>query len=171
MSPLAWLTRAKFLSPARRLEWYPPFWIMRIRVLELSPDWRRIRVRLPLYALSRNPGGSMFGGNQAALADPIPALACARIFPGRAVWTRAFSIEFLRPGSTDLELRFEVPENRVREIRSELDCRGRATPRFELGYYLGTGELCTHIINSVAIRPAGYSSPGHSGQGRRMAGE
>ena len=32
--------------------------------------------------MSRNPGGVMFGGYQAALADPIAALACARVFPG-----------------------------------------------------------------------------------------
>lgn len=163
MSLLRWLTRAGFLSPARRLEWYPPFWVMRIKVLELSPDWRRTRIHLPLYSLSRNPGGSMFGGNQASLADPIPALACARIFPGRTVWTRGFSIEFHRQGSTDLELRFEIPEDKINGIQEELANRGRATPRFELGYYLTTGEQCTHIVNSVAIRPAGYSAPGNAG--------
>lgn len=159
MGALRWLARTEFLSPARRLEWYPPFWLMRIKVLELSTDWRRIRIRLPLYSLSRNPGGSMFGGHQASLADPIPALACARLFPGRAVWTRAFTIEFQRPGSTDLELRFEIPEERVEAIEQELSARGRATPRFELGYYLSTGEQCTRIENTVAIRPARYTAP------------
>lgn len=162
MSILRRLARADFLTPEKRLEWYPPFWVMRIKVLELAPDWRRIRIRLPLYSLSKNPGGSMFGGNQASLADPIPALACARIFPGRAVWTRAFTIEFQRPGDTDLELRFEVSESRIEAIRRELDARGRATPRFEFGFYLTSGEECSRIVNSVAIRPAGYSPPAGS---------
>ena len=55
---------------------------MRIKVLEIADDWRTVRILLPLNARSRNPGGVMFGGYQAALADPIAALACARVFPG-----------------------------------------------------------------------------------------
>ena len=75
-------------SPARRLEGYPPLRALRVRVLELSPDWRRARILLPLNSRNRNPGGGMFGGAMACLADPIAALACNRVFPGHQVWTR-----------------------------------------------------------------------------------
>ncbi|MEJ2107602.1 MAG: hypothetical protein P8X48_09795 [Acidiferrobacteraceae bacterium] len=88
MNLLRLITRSRFLSPKRKLELYPPFWLMRVKVLELSPDWRHLRVRLPLNMGSRNMGGGMFGGYQASLADPIAALACARVFPGYSVWTR-----------------------------------------------------------------------------------
>ena len=57
---------------------------MGLRVLELSDDWRRVRLLLPL-AGNRNPGGGMFGGAMACLADPIAALACSRVFPGHQV--------------------------------------------------------------------------------------
>ena len=88
---MKFLARSKILSDARLLEIYPPFRPMRIKVLEIGKDWRTVRIRLPLNARSRNPGGVMFGGYQAALADPIAALACARVFPGYSVWTRAMS--------------------------------------------------------------------------------
>jgi acyl-coenzyme A thioesterase PaaI-like protein len=74
---MRFMARSRILPDGRLLEWYPPFRPMRIRVLELSDDWRTVRILLPLNALSRNPGGVMFGGYQAALADPIAALACA----------------------------------------------------------------------------------------------
>lgn len=150
------LSRLSFLPPRKRLEWYPPFWVMRIKVLELDDDWRRVRIRLPLNSLSRNPGGAMFGGYQASLADPIAAIACARVFPGYSVWTRALTLDFVRGGSTDLELRFDFPIEQVQAIQRELDERGRATPVFEYGYYLADGTQCTHILNTVAIRPKGY---------------
>jgi len=153
---LGWLATRGWLSDARKLEWYPPFWLMRIRVLELARDWRVVRIRLPLNSISRNPGGVMFGGFQASLADPIPALACARIFPGYSVWTRALAIDFDRGGSTDLEFRFEMPVSQEADIRAELAARGRATPAFDCGYYLVDGTLCTRIRNTVAIRPRGY---------------
>lgn len=157
MTLMARLARQKWISPRKRLEWYPPFLVMRIKVLELSEDWRRVRIRLPLNTFSTNPGGVMFGGYQASLADPIAAIACARVFPGYSVWTRGLTLDFLQGGSTDLELRFDFQADQERAIRSELEARGRATPVFEYAYYRTDGALCTRILNTVAIRPKGYT--------------
>ena len=75
MNALRFMKGLDFLSPSQRLEWYPPFWLMRVKVLELADDWSTVRLRLPLTVFSRNMGDSMFGGYQAAVADPIAALA------------------------------------------------------------------------------------------------
>ncbi|HEY1991483.1 MAG TPA: DUF4442 domain-containing protein, partial [Gammaproteobacteria bacterium] len=102
------IANLKFLSEGRRFELYPAFAMMRIKVLEIGDGWRRVRIRLPLNSVSRNPGGVMFGGFQACLADPIAAIACSRVFPGYSVWTRAMGVDFQKGGSTDLELRFQM---------------------------------------------------------------
>jgi uncharacterized protein (TIGR00369 family) len=153
----AWLRRR--LSIARRLEWYPPFRFMGVRVRELSPDWTRARIVLPLNRRNRNPGGSMFGGAIAALADPVPALACARRFPGYAVWTRELRVDFVREGRTDLELRFDFDPEQARRIAEDLRAHGRCTPAFEYALYLADGRLAASVLNRVAIRrpPAGTS--------------
>lgn len=153
---MSYAVERRWFGDARLLEWYPPFLWMRIRVLEIGAGWRRVRIRLPLNSISRNPGGVMFGGFQAALADPIAALACARIFPGYSVWTRAMTIEFEHGGSTDLELRFDFPADLERSIRDELARTGKCTPTFEYGFHLPNGMRCTRILNTVAIRPRGY---------------
>lgn len=156
MKLLQLIAGLRFLPEHRRLEMYPPFRAMRIEVLEIADDWRRIRIRLPLDWRSKNPGGVMFGGWQAALADPIAALSCARVFPGHSVWTRAMHIDFQRGGATDLELRFEMSRPQEEAIRAELAARGRATPAFVYGFHLADGTLCTRVENRVAIRPKGY---------------
>lgn len=156
MGLLRFIANLKFLPEARRLELYPPFFMMRVKVLEISDGWRSVRIRLPLNSVSRNPGGVMFGGYQASLADPVAAIACARVFPGYSVWTRAMSIDFQKGGSTDLELRFRFDPAQEAAIAEELKAKGRATPSFEYGYYLTDGSLCTLIRNTVAIRPKGY---------------
>lgn len=156
---MRFITRVRFLSVNKRLEWFPPFWLMGIKVLEISGDWRRVRIKLPLTMISRNAGGNMFGGFQASLADPIPALACIRVFPGYSVWTRSLKLDFRTEGRTDLELRFEFDPKVEEKIRQELDQKGRSTPTFEFGYYLSNGSLCTAIHNTVAIRPRGYKKP------------
>lgn len=150
------LSRLSFLSEKRRLQWYPPFWLMRVKVLELSDDWRRIRLLLPLNMISRNMGGSMFGGYQAALSDPIAALACAKRFPDTAVWTRVHEIDFQQVGNSDLELRFEFSPELEAHIRDELAQRGRSTPTFEYAFYRADGVRCSVVKSTVAIRPRGY---------------
>jgi uncharacterized protein (TIGR00369 family) len=142
-------------SPKRRLEDYPPFQAMDVRVLELPDNWRHARILLPLNERNRNPGGSMFGGCMASLADPIPALACYRQFPEFAVWTRELQVDFRRPGVTDLELRFELPQGVIDQIAQELQEKGRSTPCFEFGFYDQEDALVAWVLNRVAIRPKG----------------
>jgi len=150
------VSRSKIFSEKLKLELYPPFFLMRVKVLEISPCWRTIRMRLPLNTISRNPGGVMFGGYQAALGDPIAALACSRIFQGYSVWTRAMSIDFRAGGSKDLELKFHMLPEQEEIIRNELKLKGRSTPTFKYGFYLPDGTLSTLVTNTVAIRPSGY---------------
>jgi acyl-coenzyme A thioesterase PaaI-like protein len=146
----------RFISDKKRIEWYPPFWLMRIEVLALSSGWREIRLLLPHSWIATNAGGSMFGGFQACLADPIAAMACVRLFPGYSVWTRSLHLDFRHEGVTDLELRFKLEPEQEATIRQELQNKGRSTPTFEYGYYLHDGRLCTVITASIAIRQTGY---------------
>jgi len=154
------LKKMQFLSFRKRLEYYPPFFFMRVKVLSMTDDMGDVTIKLPLNALSRNMGNSMFGGYIASLADPIPALACAIRFPGFSVWTRAMHVDFLREGSTDLQLRFTFDEALHQQIKQDLADKGRSTPCFEYGFYLADGSLCAKISNTVAIRPKGYTQPG-----------
>ncbi|EGD82006.1 hypothetical protein PTSG_02693 [Salpingoeca rosetta] len=156
MRLLQFLNRAHWVSDRSRLEWFPPFFVMRVKVLKIEDGWRKVHMKLPLNTLSRNPGGVMFGGYQVAVADPVPAMACARVFKEYSCWTRAMTIDFVRGGTTDLEMRFEFPEHFEEEIRQELKEKGRATPTFHYNFYLKTGELCSRVTNTVAIRPKGY---------------
>ena len=147
-----------FLSDKKKLEYFPPFFLMRAKVTELTPNWGRIRIKLPLTLFSQNMGGCMFGGHQASLADPIAALACVKRFPTYSVWTRSMKVDFQREGSSDLELRFDFTDEQEKTILKDLAETGRSNPVFEYGLYLKDGTLCTHVVNTVAIRPKGYSN-------------
>jgi acyl-coenzyme A thioesterase PaaI-like protein len=140
------------------LEWFPPWWLMQIRILENRDHWRHLRIRLPLGFFTRNLGGHMFGGSQAALADPVAAIACAHLFPEYSVWTRSMTIDFRAIGDSDLELRFDFDPQLEARIRAELAETGRSNPTFEFGLYRADNILCTRVINTVAIRPKGYKS-------------
>lgn len=168
MTDCAYMNWLKFLRlpgarKRRDITLFPAFLLLDIKILEAQSDWRHIEIRLPLNFFNRHAGGAMFGGAQASLADPIPAMACARIFPGYSVWTRDLTLDFREPGTTDLTLRFDMDPEQEAQIKTELSRRGRATPTFELGFYLADGTCCTIIHNTVAIRPKGYRKSAKSG--------
>ena len=145
------------MSEEQVLAWWPAWWMMRLKVTSLANDWREVRITLPLTWISRNMGGSMFGGFQASLADPIAPLACAKVFPGYHVWTRSLFVDFQRPGNSDLELRFDFSPEMEEAISKELAERHRSTPTFEYGFYREDGLLCTKVKCVVAIREKGYA--------------
>ena len=138
----------------KKLESFPPFKQMAIKVLELDSEWSTVRILLPLNEQNVNPGGTMFGGAIAALADPIAALACAKRFPEYEIWTKHLALDFLKPGSSDLELLFEFPSEAQKEIAAQLSERHRANHTFHYGLHLDDGALCCSITCVVAIRQA-----------------
>jgi len=156
-SSLHILSKLKFLSARRRLELFIPFLLMRVKVTHLAEDWNAARIRLPLNWVSANAAGNMFGGYQACLADPIPALACLKKFPGYRVATKGLEIDFIRIGNSDLILHFDFDPALEQHIRQQLDTNGRATPCFTMTYVREDGQVCTKIKNTVAIRPQGYA--------------
>lgn len=137
---------------AEKLETFAPFRAMQIRVLELDAKWRRVRIRLPLCQQNANPGGTMFGGAIAALADPIAAIACSKHFPDYTLWTKSLTLEFKRPGTSDLELVFELPPSALDKIADDLQAHGRSDHSFHYGVYLGDGTLCCRVSCVVAVR-------------------
>jgi len=150
------LSKFSLLSERRRFELYPPYFLMRVKVLELAPDWNMARIRLPLNWLSANAAGNMFGGYQASLADPIPALACLKKFPDYRVATKKLELDFIRVGSSSLTLHFDFDRQTEQDTRQSLEISGRADPCFTMTYVREDGQVCTRIKNTVAIRPRGY---------------
>ncbi len=150
------LSKLNFLSARRRFELYPPYFLMRVKVIELAEDWSMARIRLPLNWISANDAGNMFGGYQASLADPVPALACLRKFTGYRVATKKLELDFIRVGNSDLILHFDFEAQTEHDIRLALEEHGHATPCFTMSYVRDDGQVCTRIKNTVAIRPKGY---------------
>lgn len=150
------MSDAELGGAIKRLENFEPFKMMQVQILELSPDWRTIKLLLPLSEAATNHQGTMFGGFMASLADPVAALSCGKLFPGYAAWTRKLTVDFLRAGTTDLELRFEFPSELEPVIEKELQEKGRSTPTFIYAYHLKDGTLCAQVECTVAIRPQGY---------------
>ena len=88
----------------------------------IAPDWREVRVRLPLNWRTRNYVGTIFGGSIYAAADPVYMIMLIHnLGPRYTVWDKAASIRFRKPGRGTLYARFAIDEAELTEIRERLE--------------------------------------------------
>lgn len=152
MSLIKKLFERKAFRDLKMLELYPPFLFMGIKVREVSPDHRHLRVELPFRWYSKNIHGTMFGGLLAAVADPMPAMMCAQIFPEIEVWTKGFSIDFLRPGTGKLTLKIDIEDEQVEEIRAALGAKSSTLQTFHFSFWDEAGREIARVANTVFLR-------------------
>lgn len=107
----------------RLLRWgfnlFPAYRGTGARIAYIADDFREIRVRLPLSWRTRNYVGTIFGGSMYGAVDPIYMVMLIRnLGPEYAVWDRAASIRFRKPGRSTLFARFLLDEAELEAIRS-----------------------------------------------------
>src|SRR5947209_4931365 len=79
------------------------------RLIYIAPDWREIRLKIPLSWRTRNYVGTIFGGSMYGAVDPIYMLMLIRCLgPGYIVWDKAATLQFKKPGRSTLYAGFVI---------------------------------------------------------------
>jgi len=107
----------------RLMNIWPPYLAAGIRVREIAPDWRRVRVELVDRWWNRNYVGTHFGGSLFAMTDPFYMLMYINLL-GRdyTVWDYGAHIRFVRPGRGVVAARFELGDDDLeRAVRGTRD--------------------------------------------------
>ena len=145
----------------RLLGFYPPYLGAGVRVREVAPDLTAIAVEMPLRLWNRNYVGTHFGGSLYSLADPwFMLMLTEHLGDGYVVWDKAASIRFVKPGRGTVRARFEVPLERVAEIRAEADRAGRAEPTFQVAITDTQGETVAVVEKRVSVRARAGAASG-----------
>ncbi len=147
------LPRAATRWVLRLMGLYPPYLLAGVTVREVAPDLSAIAVEMALRPWNRNWVGTHFGGSLYSFADPwfmlmlIPLLGDAYV-----VWDKAASIRFVKPGRGKVRARFEIPPDRLAEIRAEADRAGRSEPVFRVAIVDERGETVAEIEKRLSVR-------------------
>jgi acyl-coenzyme A thioesterase PaaI-like protein len=101
----------------RVMNLWPPFWGAGIRVLMISPDYRRAKVCLKHGLLNRNIVGVHFGGSLFAMTDPFFMLLFSQnLGPDYIIWDQAAKIEFLKPGKGKVHANFVITQDQINHL-------------------------------------------------------
>ena len=138
----------------RLMRFYPPYLGAGIRIAEVSEDLRAITVEMDLTAWNRNYVGTHFGGSLYAMCDPFYMFMVIQAMgPDYVVWDKAASIDFLKPGRGRVTARFELPEERLAQIRAEVAASGKSHPRFEAAIRDQEGDVVARVGKVLSVRP------------------
>lgn len=138
----------------RLMRFYPPYLGAGIRIAEVSEDLRAITVEMDLTAWNRNYVGTHFGGSLYAMCDPFYMFMVIQAMgPDYVVWDKAASIDFLKPGRGRVTARFELPEERLAQIRAEVSASGKSHPRFEAAIRDQEGDVVARVGKVLSVRP------------------
>jgi acyl-coenzyme A thioesterase PaaI-like protein len=132
---------------------YPPYLGAGVRVTRATPDLRLIEVEMRLWPWNRNLVGTHFGGSLFSMADPFfMIMLIDQLGPGYSVWDKAGTIRFRRPGRGTVRARFEIPPERLEEIRRAADAGGRVEPTFSVSILDAEGEVVAEVEKLLSVR-------------------
>ena len=123
------------------------------RVTRISPDWKEIRVRLPLNLQTRNYVGSIFGGSLYGAVDPMYMLMLIHLLgPDYIVWDKAATIRFVKPGRTTLFATCRVEDAELDEIRRLLETEPKIDRTYRIALVDAEGTIHAEVEKIIQIR-------------------
>lgn len=144
----------------RLLSLYPPFAGAGIRVRVVPGDPPGFESRMSLRFWNGNYFGTHFGGSLYTMCDPFFVLILAReLGHDYAVWDKAATIRFRRPGRGTVRAVFEIPRVKVEEIRAAADAGEKLEPVFFAEVRDEAGELVAEVEKVLSVRRTDRRQP------------
>lgn len=137
----------------RLLSVYAPYLGAGVRVTHISDDFLTAHVEMPLRFYNRNYVGTHFGGSLYSMCDPFYMLMLINILgPDYIVWDKSAAIRFRRPGKGTVKAIFQIPAERVAEIREAADRGGKVEPEFQVVVTDSEGMVVAEIDKLLYVR-------------------
>jgi acyl-coenzyme A thioesterase PaaI-like protein len=148
---LAKVYKPKFVRFALNI--WPPFWGAGIKILSISHDFREVKVRLKLRWWNKNANRTQYGGSIFSLTDPVYALMLMGILREEYyVWDKEASINFIKPGKSDLFAQFRITQPMLDEILSTTSSGDKSFPQFKTHVVDANGEIVSTIERKLYVR-------------------
>ncbi len=146
----------KFNKLIRKINLYPPYLGMGIKVRSFSEDHTRFEVELRAKWYNRNLFGTHFGGCLYSMTDPFFVfIITMNLGKGYIVWDKSAAIDFLKPAKGAILGVFEIGKARLDEIRTEVDALGKNTYHFEADLTDEKGLVVARVTKEVYVRAKG----------------
>lgn len=147
------MKNSKFGKLIKKINIYPPYLGMGIRVRSFRDDFTRFEVELRARWYNRNLFGTHFGGSLYSMCDPFYVfIVTMNLGSGYVVWDKSAAIEFLKPAKGTILGVFEIDKERLEEIRRDIDEIGKNTYHFEADLVDEAGQAVARVSKEIYVR-------------------
>lgn len=145
-----------FKKPSRIrtvLNLWPPFLFTGIKVMEISDDFRRCKVKLKNWPGTKNINGTQFGGSLFAMTDPLYSLLFLGVLGSRYyVWDKAAHIDFIKPGVGEVYVEVEIGDDLLKDVMENTKSGQKYFPEVKNIIYDKKHNIVAIITRTLYIR-------------------
>lgn len=132
---------------------YPPYLGAGIRVTDVSKDYKKFTVKMPLRFYNKNYFGTHFGGSLYSMCDPFFVIILTKnLGKDYIVWDKSASIRFLKPGRSTVKACFRISDEKLEEIKRTVDLNGKTECTFKVDITDEQGNVIAEVEKNVYIR-------------------
>ncbi len=129
------------------MNWYPMYFGTGGKILEISDDWKYLKIRLRLNLWTYNYVGTIFGGSMFSASDPFYMLMFMHLL-GKdqyVVWDKGGSIQFIKPGKEAIYAEFVISDELLKDVKHQIDTHGKYEWHMHLEWKTKDGTLISRI--------------------------
>lgn len=142
-----------YIKYAKVINLYPPFIGAGIRLKSINEHGNRIVVTMKLRWYNKNINGTQFGGSLYAMCDPFYVIACYSTFGNDYIyWDKSASIEYIRPGASKVTAVCEIPLEKLKEMKEEVDRLGKNTYTFTTDIKDTSDKVVARVTKEIYIK-------------------
>lgn len=142
-----------FRTKMKLINWWPPMLGTGISLTHISKDYRTFKVQIKRRWYNRNLVNTHYGGSLYSMSDPwYMFILIANLGRDYVVWDKAATIRFKRPGKGTVEGIFTISEERIAEIKKEIDTIGKKDYTFGMNLTGEDGEIICELEKVVYVR-------------------
>lgn len=148
----------------KRLKWrvnlWPPYLASGIRLSHVSEDLREVDVRMRLRWFNRNLVGSHFGGSLYSMTDPwLMIMLIHNLGRDYLVWDKSAHIEYVKPGTTEVAVKFHLTDNDIHEIVTRSKDGQAHYMQFNVNVVDTQGDVVAKVGKTLYIRLKKHTRP------------
>jgi uncharacterized protein YqgQ len=135
---------------------YPPLFLQRIWVVKIDKGFKGVHVKIKRSVLNKNYNKSIFGGTIFSAADPFYPVLFHQLLSKKGykllVWSKSSSIQYLKPGLSDLYFKINVSDEDVAHAELILNTEGKYMAHHPIDIYNKDGDICVSVMNEIYLR-------------------
>lgn len=135
---------------------YPPLLLQRIWVQKIGKGFKSAEIKINRSLFTLNFGKAIFGGTIYSATDPFYAMLLGQILRNKnysiTIWLKSASIQFLKPGRSDLFYSIVITDEMIKEVETEINSKELFVKSYTIEVYSKNKELTAIAKNEIYIR-------------------